>query len=234
MSAVQQMLVAGRSAGDPYYADVSLLLHCDGANGSTTFTDNSPSPKTVTANGGAQISTAQWKFGGSSVAFSTAGQFLSTPSDSAFTFGTGDFTIEGWLYVTSGTVGTLFDNRTSITSTHPVILLTFASVGGGQRIQLYVGGFYQITSSDVTLTGNWTHVALSKSSNSTKLFLNGVQSGSTYTDNNNYAASGTVSIGAGLAGANQLNGYIDELRITKGVARYTANFTPPTAPFPNY
>jgi len=82
---------------DTYYSNVSLLLHCDGSNGSTTFTDNSPSPKTVTANGNASVSTAQSKFGGASAVFDGTGDYLSLDGSSGFAFGTGDFTIEFWL-----------------------------------------------------------------------------------------------------------------------------------------
>jgi len=85
-------------AADPYYNNVSLLLHGDGANGSTTIVDSSTSPKTVTAVGNAQISTAQSKFGGASLAFDGAGDYLTIPDDSSFDFGFNDFTIEGWIY----------------------------------------------------------------------------------------------------------------------------------------
>ncbi len=79
-------------------------------------------------------------------------------------------------------------------------------------------------------------ITITRSGTSTKMFIDGVQVGSTYTDNNNYGTSNPFIIadyGSPTTGTNQLNGYIDELRITKGVARYTANFTPPNAPFPN-
>ena len=78
---------------DPHYANVSLLLHGDGADNGTVFTDNSHSPKTVTAYGNAKTSTAQSKFGGSSIFFDGNGDYLVSPSNSAFQFGTGDFTI---------------------------------------------------------------------------------------------------------------------------------------------
>lgn len=80
----------------------------------------------------------------------------------------------------------------------------------------------------------WTHIALCRSGSSTRLFLDGVQTGSTYTDTNNYLgpANRPVIGASGLSlGGSALNGYIDDLRITK-FARYTANFTPPTAAFP--
>jgi len=234
MSAVQQMLVAG--GGDPFYNNVSLLLHFDGANGSTTFTDNSPSPKTVTANGTAQISTTQSKFGGASAFFAGTGTpgWASTPSNTDFIFGIDNFTIEGWLYLAGGASGTVFDNRTSSTSLHPVLILANGGTGANDRISFYVAGFYPIISDVVTLLNVWTHIALCRGAALTRLFVNGVQSGLTYADTNNYATSGVVLTGAGLGQSNALNGYIDDFRVTKGVARYTSNFTPPAAPFPNY
>ena len=78
--------------------NVSLLLHGNGTNGSTTITDSSPTPKTVTAVGNAQISTAQSKFGGASIAFDGTGDYATVPSASAFDFGTADFTVEAWVY----------------------------------------------------------------------------------------------------------------------------------------
>ena len=85
---------------DASYSSVSLLLHGNGINGSTTITDNSPSPKTVTAVGNAQISTAQSKFGGGSIAFDGTGDYLTTPNNSDYQFGTSDFTVECWINTT--------------------------------------------------------------------------------------------------------------------------------------
>lgn len=162
-------------------------------------------------------------FGKNTVYFDGTGDYLSVPADPMFTFGTGDFTIEAWIYLVSGTTGTIFDNRTGTTSLHPVLHLQNATT-----VALYVAGAGAIVSSSVTLTNNWTHVAVCKSNGITRLYINGVESGSSYADTNNYAASGTVLIGAGFGVANQLNGYISELRVTKGVNRYRQSFTVPT------
>jgi len=79
----------------------SLILLCNGSNGSSIFTDSSPSPKTVTAHGNAQISTAQSKSGGSSAYFDGSGDFLTVPADADLQFGSGDFTVEAWVYPTT-------------------------------------------------------------------------------------------------------------------------------------
>ena len=154
-------------------------------------------------------------FGGSS-------DYLSIPTNAAFQFGTGNFTIEAWVYLISGTTGTIFDNRTVSVSTNPVFYISNATT-----VSYYVAGTGVITSGSVTLTGNWNHLALSRVSGSTKMFINGVQSGSTYTDTNNYSTSGAVLIGAGLSAANSLVGYISNLRVLKGTGLYTANFNSP-------
>ena len=88
---------SGSIVGDDYYNSCSLLMHFNGTNGSTTFTDNGPSPKTVTSNNGAAISTAQSKFGGASGLFDGTNDYLSTNSTSAFDW-QGDITIECWIY----------------------------------------------------------------------------------------------------------------------------------------
>ena len=93
---------------DPYYNHVALLIHGNGTNGSTVITDQKG--KTVTANGNAQISTAQSKFGGASAYFDGTGDYLSVASSADFGFGTGDFTIECWVK-TAGTNKSVWDNR---------------------------------------------------------------------------------------------------------------------------
>ena len=212
---------------DPDFANVSLLLHGDGTNGSTTIVDSSSSPKTVTAFGNAQISTAQSKFGGSSVAFDGTGDYLVSASNVDFAFGTGDFTIEFWLYtLTTQASMILVDLRTSPSQITPTIFIQ------GSVVNYYVNSATRIFASTSILANTWVHLALARSQGSTRLFINGTQSGSTYADSNNYIQS-PVYIGARWDGAASLNGYIDDFRITKGVARYVSNFTPPTAPFPD-
>lgn len=215
---------------DPVFNNVSLLLHGNGANGSTTITDSSPSPKTVTAVGNAQISTAQSKFGGASVAFDGTGDYLDIGSNSAFGYGLSDFTIESWVYRNvSSAVQVILDQRAAASiQLVPTLYISattlFYYANGGNRI---TGG--------VVPASQWVHIALSRSGTSTRLFIDGLQTGSTYTDTFNYINS-PARIGDGNDGTSptaSLNGYIDEFRITKGVARYTGNFTPPTAPFPD-
>ena len=217
---------------DPNFANVSLLLHGDGTNGSTTIIDNSPSPKTVTAVGNAQISTAQSKFGGASMYFDGSGDYLAiTEASNSFTFGTGDFTIELWLYPSNlNGLTIILDWRTTggIQGARPTIYRD------GSNLYLFANGNLIIGNSALT-NQVFQHIALAKSSGSTRLFVDGTQVGSTYSDSLNYLSpqGGAIYVGAVGSGTFGMNGYIDDLRITKGVARYTSNFTPPTAPFPD-
>ncbi len=219
---------------DPNFANVSLLLHMDGTNGSTTFTDKSNNALTVTANGNVSVSTTQSKFGGSSATFDGAGDYLTLSSSTPFAFGTGDFTVEFWLYLNSNSVTYLiYDSRPSgLNGLYPTIYYDASS----SRINYYTNTGVRISGNVATASGAWHHIALSKSGTSTRLFINGTQSGATYTDSNNYlSGTGRPTIGAdgNSLGSNGYNGYMDELRVTKGVARYTANFTAPTAAFPD-
>ena len=231
---------------DPSFASVSLLLHGDGTNGSTTITDNSPSPKTVTAVGNAQISTAQSKFGGASIAFDGTGDYLTAANNSRLNFDSGDFTIECWFYAAA--LPSLNNDNLRVAA--------LAAYGG-----FFVSGNAQGYEFLVDFTGNklimgrpasvagaiasftfalntWYHVAYTRAGSTNRLFVDG-QSLTLTTDT--YAPitspTGTLRIGSErfFAGYDlDLNGYIDDLRITKGVARYTAAFTPPTQQLPNY
>jgi hypothetical protein len=187
------------------------------------------SKKGIIAVGNAQVSTAQSKFGGASALFDGTGDYLFVASNSDFGFGTGDFTLEGWFRFTNFTNGpALFDLRASGgTEVKPVVYC-----GSDGVIYYYVNGATAITGN--TLSANtWYHIALSRSSGVTKLFRDGTQIGSNYTDTNNYPAT-VVSIGIASwnTSFNALNGYVDEVRISNS-ARYTAAFTPSTVPFVN-
>ena len=160
---------------DEYFQNVSLLLHGNGTNGSTTITDNSPTPKTVTAFGNAQISTTQSKFGGASIAFDGTGDYLDVGSNSAFGYGLSDFTIELWVYRNaSGALQIFVDHRIGA-AVRVVPTLYILS----NTIIYYTGGDDRIMGGTVA-SAQWVHVALSRSGSSTKLFLNGIQTGSTY------------------------------------------------------
>mgnify|MGYP003650783257 CR=1 FL=1 len=159
---------------------------------------------------------------------SASARYLTRATNAIFTYASGDFTIEGWFRFTSvGTTQYLIDQRNSGTATAiiPTLYLDSTNV-----IIYYVNGAARITGTGAITTNTWYHIAVSRSGTSTKLFVNGTQDGSTYSDTNNYAAS-RVSIGsAGNAAGSYLNGYASSIRLSKGFAYYTANFTPSTIP----
>jgi hypothetical protein len=146
-----------------------------------------------------------------------------------FAFGTGNFTIEFWIRFNAlSGFQMAYDSRPSGTDgAYPMIY------ANNTTLIYYVSAADRISSSAIS-TNTWYHVAVSRSGTSTKMFIDGTQSGSTYTDSTNYLNP----VNRPLIGANgtnlgsSVNGYIQDLRVTKGYARYTANFTPPTAAFP--
>jgi len=221
---------------DPAFANVSLLLQGAGANGSTTIVDSSPTPTTVTAEGDAQISTAQSKFGGASIAFDGNGDRVAVANNAALNFGTGDFTVECW--VRSVLPLTSYNLRYAhiCGKGNGIVASTYSLVFYQSKI-LFISNSSFAKVGTSTLTNNtWYHFAASRSGSTLKLFVDGVEEYSG-TDTTNYTSSASFNAGdrQALDQNNQypLDGYIDDLRITKGVARYTSSFTPPTAPFPD-
>ena len=210
---------------DSSFAFNSLLLHGDGTNGSTVITDSSGSPKTVTAVGNAQISTAQSKFGGASIAFDGAGDYLSTTLPA---FGVNDFTIESWVRFTSfANFRVIYDSRTN---DNDILGFVLGANAAGQ-LYIYRGGFVLITGA--LSLNTWTHVALTRASGVWRIFVDGTLQAGTYTSFGNLTRT-VARLGMDWATLYGMNGYFDDYRITNNVARYTtANFTPPTAPFPD-
>jgi hypothetical protein len=214
---------------DEYFDSVSLLLHMDGADGSTTFTDSSSNNFTLTTNGSPVIGTAQSKFGGAAANLTGAAAALKTPTNAAFSFGTGDFTVEMWVYhPVTGNPGYL-DNRLNSPAT--AFALYDSNAGATITPTFFAAAANRITGTINLSTSTWHHLALCRASGVTRLFVDGVQSGSNYTDSNNYLSTDFV-VGSNFVYSAPV-GWLDDLRITKGVARYTAAFTPPTAPFPD-
>lgn len=217
---------------DPDFANVSLLLHGDGANNSTTFTDSSSNNFTLSRVGDVKISTTQSKFGGSSIFFDGTGDYLTLANNSAFNF-SNDFTVEAWVYPTA--ISSKFE-----------CIFTLRWIGvwnsADRGLSLCVGCLLSDvgTVSDYTggniATNSWTHLAVSRAGSAMKVFKNGSEVVS-ITATQNFGTSNAPAIG--VLDTSQgparflLTGYIDELRVTKGSARYTSAFTPPSAPFPD-
>jgi hypothetical protein len=217
------------STVDPNFADVSLLLHMDGSNGSTTFTDNSANAFTVTANGNAQISTAQAKFGGASGSFDGTDDYLSIANASALQMDTSNFTIEFWIYWNSiPSYSTVLSK--GYVGAGSLLLQTSQNTG---RLSVFIGGSSVIAESGTAPASTWISYALVKDGSTITLYRDGTSSG-TATNSTSINNTSTLYIGAGLSSPDYfVNGYIDELRITKGVARYTSNYTVATSRFPD-
>lgn len=209
---------------DPYYANVSLLLHADGTNGSTSFPDNSPNPKTVTAADGASITTSIFKFGGGSGNFPGSAR-LALPLTNDLVLD-GDFTIECWLYQTGTTRKVVIGSNLSVTNNQ--IQFNQAGLNTG----LYNGVGWQSLNLISSPTNTWIFMVYQRLGTTITIYQNGTSLG-TFTSGSTYNFSSGAIGGLQNYAGDEWVGYIDDFRVTKGVARYTSNFTPPTEPFPN-
>jgi len=178
--------------------------------------------------GNASISTTQSKFGGSSMRFDGSGDYLAVPNSVGLDQ-VGDFTQECWYYRAGAGEGNLDVMFLKNITNYLYIAVNRNDSNKVTINQHNVGSL--ITGTTQTALNTWYHLAVSRSGSNVRLFVNGVQEGSTATYSTNTSNSAISYIG-GFPGAHGLNGYIDDLRITRGLARYTANFTPPTQAFP--
>ena len=223
---------------DPYFANVSALLHFDGANTSTTFTDVIGG--TWTANSNAQLATAQFKFGTASLKLVNANNdYVTGPSGSAFTFGTGEYTIECWFRPTT--------TLNSGSGQRP-ILAKWGGTSVEWMLDYYAGNLRAIhrdgttnfiANGSQTLTaGTWYHLAMTRSGTNLRVFIDGTLMGTDATLGSSSMNSGAEPVligckGDGTGSGISLDGYVDDVRITKGVARYTSTFSPDSGAFPD-
>lgn len=217
---------AGGGGVDPYFENVSLLLHMN----SIPLVDSSSLAGVVT-NSGVTVSESVFKFGDGSAEFNGAAQ-LSLPHSTNLSMGLSDFTLEMWLYPTDLTgTRSVVVHRPALTATGMVVSVSngilSALLGDANSVSWEV----ELTSPTIT-TNQWQHVALSRSGNTFRLFLNGTIVAETTHNLTINDSGGLFLIGANENGPNY-DGYIDDFRLTKGVARYTANFTPPVSEFPD-
>lgn len=230
-----QALTATLPTRDGNDSFTKVLLHFTGSDGGTVITDSNTggSAHTWTANGNANTDTAQTKFGSTSLACDGTGDYVTTPDSTDFTLGSGDWTIDCWFNVGGGAgaarvlCGQSDSSATSTTRTAELnlsatnVLTGLAFIGAAQTAV--------IGTTTITTTG-WHHAAFVRTGNVLKLFLDGVQEGG------NQAFVGTVNNSSNAYSVGRLgefttitwNGWIDEFRLSVGVARWTAAFTPPT------
>lgn len=213
-----------------------LLLHCDGTDGATTVVDEIGN--TITSEGTAQLDTAQKKFGTASLLLDGDSDYLTVPDSEDWNFGTGDFTIDFWIRFSDKTGEQCFFEMRDADGTPQVYFrkevdgnLAFRAIkdGGGDNA-------YYITASAPTINnGTWYHLMLVRSTTTIKIALDGTfltLTETTAMSTNAVPASNRAwYIGSSSTPGNYINGWIDEFRVSKGIARETSDFTAPTTAY---
>jgi hypothetical protein len=203
------------------------LLHMNGMDGSTAFTDESG--KTWTAYGNAQMDIEQQKFGAASLLLDGNDDYITTPHHSDFDI-SGDFTFDFWVRFDSAISGSIFlmkgdanDGWRFYMSSATALKFTNRSAGVNT---------VQMTSSFAPVVGQWYHLALTRSGNSFRMFADGVQLGGVYSDTDPLKnTTFDLRVGAAAESGHPIHGWMDEVRFSNGIARWTSNFTPPTSEY---
>lgn len=241
MAGVTQMALLGGVAGGGNDSLTKVLLHLNGVDTSTTITDSNfgGSAHTWAAAGNAQIDTADFKFGAASGLFDGTGDYVDTPDHADFTVGSGDWTVDFWFKCNAAGGVTLRLNGqsdASATTTTRTIEVQ-RTTGNVMRADCWVGSTNTVVVGTTQFTNavntGWHHLALVRTGSVIRLFIDGVQEGS------DGAISGSINDGSsnytvGRLGAfisDNWNGWLDEYRFSVGIARWTANFAPPVAPY---
>ena len=213
------------------------LLTCQ----SNYFKDNSSNNFTLTVTGTPSVqpfspfaptSAYSTSVNGGSMYFDGTTNALTLPSSSAYSFGTGDYTIEGWINLTSATqyYPIMFGIGTANNSVSQVISITFGDSGNLYRIGLGLNGIITYFNNGITqanFLNTWNHIAVVRNSGTINLYVNGV---SVYSVANSTNLSSSYQVYVGSWASFYFGGYISNLRVVNGTALYTTTFTPPTAP----
>lgn len=232
-SSAQSVTIANT---DPNFASVVALLHMEGTNGSTTFTDSSSHVYTQTSVNGAALDTSSPKFGTAAASFNGINQGIN--SNAPLGIGTQDFTIECWAKPNAvSTTQRLVSAQLSTTLTG-VVILRLNSTGHLEAVLRDTVGASVGTydTAGVVTASAYSFLTLCRKAGVIYMGINGaVENLGASTHNIIDSTHSTFYVyGSYVAGATEyFGGKLDEVRITEGVARYTSNFTPPTAPFPN-
>lgn len=211
-----------------------LLIPGRGVNNSTNIID--VCGKTITRAGNTCISTAQSKFScyGSSIYFDGSGDYLSLAKSTDFAFGSGNFTVDYWFYMVAYTSNYLTDMISCYHSTNLGWGNSINFASGTANIYLFGDNNNNHTFSYSFSANTWYHLAFSRNGNDLRCFVNGIQVGSTATETHEWNIyRDTLRIGASeeYTGGYPFNGYMSQPRISKGIARWTSNFTPPARPY---
>ena len=237
---IDKIKATGRTAGDAHFSKVKLLLPLNGSNSATSTSDSSDEGNSITFNGNAQISTAQSKFGGSSLLLDGAGDYLQVANQDYFDFASNDFTIECWFYFDSSsseTYNTLLDMGDGSASGYGPYWTGVKSDSGTYTLFVQMdstaGGDWDLINNLAITTvsaSTWHHFAISREGSSFKVFLDGTSVLTATNSNPLRDQNSALQIGGRGQNTAQhyFKGYIDDVRITNGLARYTSNFTAPT------
>lgn len=216
------------SGGDPYWSNVVSLLDAQGSDGGVSFPDQGIS-RIWTPTSGAITSTAQHKWGSSSIYFTGTGS-LDAPSTSNVAFGTGDFCVDGWIRIQDSTTN---DQRVFDIGSNGISLFIGNSSTNTMGVYAPSVGIYSelYTNGPVLALDTWYFYSVYRLSGVIRAAIDGVIWGNA-TDAKSYPAA-ALHYGKYGGGGHNFKGYIGSARITEGAARYGAvNFTPPSAPFP--
>ena len=208
----------------------AMLAQATATGSNQTFDDASASNHTITVAGDTTTSTiSPHRHGGYSTYFDGTGDYLNLNGDAEFAFGTNDFTVEFWVYLTAlnGSLTMFCDFRGSSGNG----LYTALFLNTDSTLTYWHQGGSRITSTATIPLNAWSHIALTRSGNDVKLFINGQQEGSTFTNSlSQLVGTNGPSFGNDNSGSFALIGYMSDIRILNGTAAYTSNFTPPTEP----
>jgi hypothetical protein len=218
---------------DTSWDDVAVLLGFEHRDASTGIINEADTGLVVTANGGAQADTAQAAFGNASLLLDGTGDYLTLDHDALFSVANGDFTVEGWVRRNATKLQCIISKKPASGSSEWALFINnTTNVLIGQAFNASVA-VVNITGTVAVASGVWTHVAMTRQGTTWRIFVDGVLDGSATESGTPVSNTQALRIGRDQAfTARDFNGHLDELRFTAGVARYTATFTPPAAPFP--
>ena len=221
---------------DPYYNNTSLLLKLDGAENSTVFTDSSPRPKFASRSGDARIYGGVLRNGGRSLYLDGSGDYLTFPPDQDFIFGTADYTIEFWIWAAAGMPSgncAIYSNRDSYPG-NGGLAVEAVGVSASNSFRIWVGYgdlVHGLNGTKLLPVNQWIHYAVTREAGVLRSWVNGEMT-EEQPDAGNLSYNGIPTIGKLGWQPAVFNGYLDDFRITKGIARYTPRFNVPTAPYP--
>lgn len=221
-----------------YYT--KLLLHCEGTDGSTTFTDEAG--HSVTAVNNAQIDTAQYKFQTASALFDGAGDYIYLADSDDWNFGANNFTVDFWirpndLINTQNICGQCSPTGVSTYASFGISLVTAESMFKVQAWVFTSGMTQHFVAANIAIGSGWHHIALIRNGSYLRLYQDGILVGSNSWLGTDPLTNSPNQLSFGRYGeidSSYFNGWLDEIRISKGIARWTANFTPPAEPYLPY